>query len=703
MRTPARVYLVRGDTTGWAIDEDRRLTRASLERLPELVEFVESPADAGVIHSVWWEPLMELAPEAVAGRLVICHFEEDPRLRLSEPAFAGAMARVDHWIAQSSSALAFLRHLGVPCSFVPYAVDARCFADPPEPPTEFVRRALDAIPEHAYAIANFHRDTLGTGYATGEYRPKLKKGPDVFAEVLGVLRSRGLPVVALLAGPRRHWLRDRLDGLGVPFVFAGEAVPGDDYPDNVIPLHQLAHLYRAADLHLSCSRHEGGPRGVLEAAAAGLAQLSTPVGIAPDVLPEPCIFTDAIDAADRIEADIRDGLLGRFVGAAREMAGAQFNAEANVPRWRRVYEQLLERTGACRVCHGSVSRAESSGTPGTAVAHGGDICEARPPARAAVSVRERPRRISFWNEFHPPPWGGGNQFTLALMAEAERQGIEVCRNGEGAPATVHLLNSCWFEVERFERVMAEQAGLDPRVVQRIDGPINLYRRTPDSMELDRLCFDLNRRYAHATVVQSSFTLAALAEGGYRPARPVVIHNAVDPGVFSPASEPIAPPAPGERLRVIAASWSNNPGKGAAVYRWLDEHADHDRFEFTFAGRVGVALRNWRLVDAQPSAELAALYREHHVYLTASRDDPCSNALIEAQTCGLPAVYFQSGGHPEVVQFGGLPFRSPMQIPSLLERLRMHLCVYRGQLSPPGMRDVARRYLQLLLGDSAYRS
>ena len=37
-------------------------------------------------------------------------------------------------------------------------------------------------------------------------------------------------------------------------------------------------------------------------------------------------------------------------------------------------------------------------------------------------------------------------------------------------------------------------------------------------------------------------------------------------------------------------------------------------------------------------QLAELLRAHDVYLAPSRDDPCSNALLEALACGLPAAY-----------------------------------------------------------------
>ncbi len=693
---PVKVYLVKGDESGWAIDVDRALTKASLERLLHQVELVESVEQADVVHAVWWEPMMELPAKALAGKVVVCHFEEDPRLRLTEPGFAAAMGRVDHWIAQSHGALAWARAFGLACSYVPYAVDVACFANPCEPPDEVVSRALERLPDDAFVVGNFHRDTLGDSYGTRRLKPKLKKGPDVFVQVLAGARAKGVPVVALLAGPRRHWIRHALDEAGVDWVYVGEVVDGDDYGHNTLPLHQLAHVYRACDLHVSCSRHEGGPRGVLEAAAAAIGQLSTPVGVAPDVLAAECLFEDVLEGVEKLVLAYRYGMAGRFANASFELVRNNMTVEANVVRWAGVYDAVSKLIG---------NRASD-----------GALCVERGfPCKPVVSVRERPRRVSFWNEFHEPPWGGGNQFMLALERACVAQGIEVSHNGEGEPASAHLLNSCWFDVQAFERCMREQADAKPRVVQRIDGPIHLYRRTPDSMSLDALCFDLNERYAHATVIQSSYTLKALAQGGYRPVRPVIVHNGVDESVFAPASEGLRLPGADEPLRVVAASWSNNPGKGAGVYQWLDAWLGRCKARFgqawrgkvgvelTFVGRINVELRHWNRIEALPSQELAKVYQQHHVYLTASRDDPCSNALIEAQRCGLPALYLVSGGHQELVGFGGVGFERPAELPELFETMRRSLDMYRALVQPPAMTDVARRYLQLLFGDRAYQS
>jgi glycosyltransferase involved in cell wall biosynthesis len=97
----------------------------------------------------------------------------------------------------------------------------------------------------------------------------------------------------------------------------------------------------------------------------------------------------------------------------------------------------------------------------------------------------------------------------------------------------------------------------------------------------------------------------------------------------------------------------------------------------------------------PSAEVADLLRAHDVYIAASRDDPCSNALLEALACGLPAAFLRSGGHPELVGEGGLGFAAAEEIPAVLVQLRDELDERRTRIRVPSLADVADRYLTAL--------
>lgn len=658
-----KVYLCKGDEDGWAIDEDRRLTLRSLEGV---VSIVDTPAAADVIHACWWDPLMRLPLADVSGKPVICHMAGDPARVLAEPRFRGAMRRVTHWIAQSRSAEERLRTIGVDVTYVPYAVDLADF-DSMSAPDPLVTSASGRIPHGSYVIANFHRDTAGPAFAgsRGLTVPKHVKGPDVFAEILARLHDRGAPVCALLAGPRRHWLRAQLKARGVPFVFVGAETDADDYPANILSRQLLAQLYGLADLCLITSRSEGGPRSVLEAAAARVAVLSTAVGMVPDVLVPECVFRDPVDACERIEADILGGRLSRFNPVHRAVVEVRHTAEANRRIWERTYERIT-----------SVTRESPS--------------PRRVPARGAKSV-------SLWNKFTPPPWGGGNQFMLALKQEAERQGIVCSVNGESGPVGGHIVNSVQFPIELFEG-MVEPGSV--RVVHRIDGPISMLRATPESLDQDRRCFEFNARYATATVIQSWHTMSRIAALGFTPVNPVLVMNACDPTIFN-RSERLR--TPGARLRMIATSWSPNPGKGAAIYEWLDRHLDFTKFDVTFVGNCPTTLRNIRVLPPLPSEQLAEALREHDVYMTASRNDPCSNALIEGLACGLPAVYLDSGGHPEIAEFGGLPFTRPDELPNVLGRIRDNYDLYRRLIRVETIEDVCKKYTALLFDDAVYAS
>lgn len=116
---------------------------------------------------------------------------------------------------------------------------------------------------------------------------------------------------------------------------------------------------------------------------------------------------------------------------------------------------------------------------------------------------------------------------------------------------------------------------------------------------------------------------------------------------------------------------------------------------TFIGQSQIRFKNIRMLPAVDSYKLAELLREHDIYITASKHDPCSNSLIEALTCGLPAIYLQSGGHPEIVNQAGAGFDAAEQIPQLLDQIVASYEEYQSLISLPTIEEVSRRYLEVL--------
>jgi glycosyltransferase involved in cell wall biosynthesis len=306
---------------------------------------------------------------------------------------------------------------------------------------------------------------------------------------------------------------------------------------------------------------------------------------------------------------------------------------------------------------------------------------------ARLASRRGDADLALFHEFAPPPTGGGHQFLRALVRELYGRGLDVELNRLSRGTGACLFNSFNFDFARLRRF----ARPETRLVHRVDGPVGVYRGFDDGT--DARIAELNRELADATVFQSRYSLERHRELGYELADPVVIPNAVDPTIFFPPErrEPLA----GRRIRVIASSWSDNPRKGAGTLAWLDRHLDRDRYEVTFVGRASQAYERVRAAGAVGSEEVAELLRGHDVYLAPSHDDPCSNALVEALACGLPAVFRDSGGHPELVGEAGVPFHEDEELPAALDRLAEELEERRAAISVPVISDVADRYLAVL--------
>ena len=304
-------------------------------------------------------------------------------------------------------------------------------------------------------------------------------------------------------------------------------------------------------------------------------------------------------------------------------------------------------------------------------------------------ARRQRADVAIFHEFHAPPYGGGNQFLLALVRELERRGMSIEMNRVSGATPACLFNSFNFDFVRLRRFARDGV----RMVHRVDGPIGVYRGFDDGT--DARILRVNDQLADATVFQSQWSLEKHRELGFELRGPVVVRNAVDPAIFHPPDRRDS--LTGRRLRVVATSWSSNPRKGADILAYLDREYDAARVELTFVGNTDVPFERIRRVGAVPSRELGEILRAHDVYLATSRDDPCSNALLEGLACGLPAAYLRSGGHPELVGEGGIGYDEAAELPDVFDRLRRELDERRAAIRVPALADVATRYLEVLNG------
>jgi len=294
-------------------------------------------------------------------------------------------------------------------------------------------------------------------------------------------------------------------------------------------------------------------------------------------------------------------------------------------------------------------------------------------------------KLHILHTIHDEAWGGGNQFLKALRDALRQRGLyaEVAEN-----ADLILCNSFPFGELRMLLALGRLKKKGKKMVHRIDGPISEIRGK--DKVVDSMIYSINQLFAEGTIFQSQWSKEENQQLGMKVQQnSAVIVNAPDPALFF-QREPL--PVSG-KIKLIATSWSSNPRKGFDVYSFLDTHLDFSKYEMTFVGNSPIAFKNIIMVPAQSSKGVAALLRSHHIFITASQKDPCSNSLLEALHIGLPAVVRNDGGHPELAKKGGMVFNGTQDVISVIDRVASSYQQYVDQIDVSTMTQVVDEYVE----------
>ena len=211
---------------------------------------------------------------------------------------------------------------------IPIGIEPRLFG-----PRSRTARAALGIPDDAFVVGSFQKD--GVGWGDG-LEPKSVKGPDVLVAALAALRERVPRLHVVLSGPARGYVKAGLERHGVPYVH------------RVLPRYEdIGSLYAALDAYVVPARQEGGPKGVLEAMAAGVPLVSTKVGQAVDLVRDGengwLVAVDDVDAlVDRLAAIAAGAVdLASVTAAGHETAHANSYA-SQLPLWRAFFDGFVE-------------------------------------------------------------------------------------------------------------------------------------------------------------------------------------------------------------------------------------------------------------------------------------------------------------------------------------------------------------------------
>lgn len=261
------------------------------------------------------------------------------------------------------------------------------------------------------------------------------------------------------------------------------------------------------------------------------------------------------------------------------------------------------------------------------------------------------------------PWGGGNQFLKALSEEFSRTGHLANSLQE---ADVVLVNSHHWQGNLLRILWWRMWNRGRIVLHRVDGPLGLTRGMSLGLRLDKKIGRFSRWLADGTIFQSDWSRRAAGALFGNSTRTTTISNAPEPRYFYPSDKK----PKSSQFRVCATSWSANPRKGFQTLSRIAATLGKEGYSFNFAGNIpSEGLEGWKVQPPLDSEKLGSFLRECNLYIAASQDDPCSNALIEARHCGLWAIALNSGGHPELVGANFL-FDSAESAAELIRKIRL---------------------------------
>ena len=291
-------------------------------------------------------------------------------------------------------------------------------------------------------------------------------------------------------------------------------------------------------------------------------------------------------------------------------------------------------------------------------------------------------KIYICSKFKKGPWGGGNQFLKALRSEFKNNNLytEDVQDADIILFNSHHLSS---EIINLKNKYSHKI-----FVHRIDGPMALYNYSKDRR--DAIVYKMNRYISDGTIFQSQWSKEENIKLGLKCTKfNSVIPNAPDLSLFYQTNKQ---KKISDKIKLISTSWSTNPNKGFEMLKFIDDNLDWTRFSMTFIGNSPISFNNIKYKKALPSNLLGKELQNNDIFITASQKDPCSNSLIEALHCGLPAVALNDGGHPEIIIKGGELFYGERDIIQCIDKVSKNIDLYRNNINVPDIKNIVQRYI-----------
>ena len=307
-------------------------------------------------------------------------------------------------------------------------------------------------------------------------------------------------------------------------------------------------------------------------------------------------------------------------------------------------------------------------------------------------------KIAIGFEIKNNSWGGGNQFAKSLVKEAHKKGHEIIFNLKENDIDIILLtdprsynsgiNFGSFEILNYLFFKNKNAIVIHRINECDERKNTTYMNK--FLRWSNYCADytifISNWLKTLNIYQKNKDSKVILNGGDRE-----IFNENNSLAWDGKSP----------LKIITHHWSPNLMKGFDVYKDLDELVSESEWEklieFTYIGNLpeGFCFKKARHLKPMSGKKLGLELSRHHVYLTASINEPAGMHHIEGLLCGLPIIYRESGALPEYCENYGVSFKKNKYIPAL-RKIMNNYKLYKKKVSkyPNDSIKMSKEYLYL---------
>ncbi len=636
----------------WALGTEYRLAR---ECLSTFAEISGTSKEADYLHTVDVE---STATRIYRGELhphvpIVGAINNHPTRLIEWPGFVQVANRYMHLVPQSTIAAQDMQRLGL--QYIDksrIATDAESYfhIKDDDPELQSFRKSL-GIPDHCYLIGLLQRDSEGRDLTV----PKRQKGPDIFLGLMMLLKKRvgSRRFHILLGGPRRHWIRTALERERIPYTFVGKDIDGEDYPDNILDKATMCKLYNLLDLYTIPTRWEGAPRQIFDVLECGRKIISTPVGIAPDILPPANIFRSLAQGVDRIERDMNSGYLGSYVAPGRAKVAIDHSVQGVGKQWEKVYASIqdYDRRNCLEGFEGHATvKSPRSGLISKSWSFLNDKTRV-----GGLRKKLFPRSIGVIADSRKK-----KDVLTQLFSRLENEGIRPVWNGCYDQDLI-LVWGLSADVDKLK---------GKRIIAVIDGEICEAILSDDKenyLYLDQ---------AEQTIVTRDVWFSRLNHAGLLPKNPVVVRFPPDPSVFRGNNTPERKSC--DNVQCVVFSNPHN--------RWTDKLVQ----EITHVEGVSFTLINNFEADWNEKSDqykVGVLHKHDFALVLSTIMRP--GLIEELLACGLPCLYRESRSDIQaVVGMAGLALGSTDEFSESIVLMRDNSECFRAAISLPSLDEAA---------------